>query len=105
MMAPTSSISMQRLVELELRMSVWDGKVWCFYFLSFLLSEELPERAAGIFIQGPTFRFFAPHRRIVAPMTVKFGTEEQTTGSLLSAKRKKISTTVFYLMYCRCLPV
>jgi len=38
------------------------------------------------FTQMPIFRFFAPQGRHVAPMGVKFGTEEGTEGRLLHAK-------------------
>jgi len=37
-------------------------------------------------LERPILRFFAPQGRYVAPMRVKFGTEEGTKGPLLQAK-------------------
>ena len=43
--------------------------------------------SAGIsFTHGPILWFFAPQRRHVAPIKVKFGREERTIGPLLTAK-------------------
>ena len=58
-----------------------------YVFLYDLLPAAL--RAAQIcryFTQRPILRFFAPQGRHVAPMGVKFGTEEATFGPLLRAK-------------------
>jgi len=59
----------------------------------FLLAALRTAQRAGILVR-PIFRFFAPQRRCVTPIGVKFGTEEGTTGPLLRAKFHTIDAAV-----------
>jgi len=53
----------------------------------FLPAGSAAGTSAGIsFTHGPILGFFAPQGRHVAPIKVKFGTEERTVGPLLPAK-------------------
>jgi len=69
--------------------------------LSFLPAALRAAQRAGIkFTHRPILRFFAPQRRHVAPMGVKFGTEEGilcheegTQGPLLRANFTPIGAT------------
>jgi len=57
-------------------------------FFTFITGRICPKgSSAGIsFTHGPILGFFAPQGRHVAPIKVKFGTEERTVGLLLRAK-------------------
>jgi len=59
MMARTTSITMQNLMEIARRTSAWEDEMWC---------------------------FFLPQGRRVEPIQVKFGREKRTVGPLLLAK-------------------
>ena len=56
-------------------------------FFYFLPAGSAAGSSAGISLtHGPILGFFAPQGRHVAPIKVKFGTDEGTVGPLLSAK-------------------
>ena len=63
------------------------SKTTCPNFMKFLLAALRAAQRAGISVtQRPILMFIAPQGRYVAPIGVKFGTEEGTQCPLLHAK-------------------
>jgi len=84
MMARTTSITMQNLVEIARRTSERDcERLKCDVFHFFIFTGRICPNgsSAGIsFTHGPIFRFFAPQGRHAAPIKVKFGAEVRSSA-------------------------
>jgi len=84
-MASTSSIIMQSLRKIVLRSPAVGAKIWRLYI--FIGRIAAKRQTAGIkFTHRPKINIFAPQRRLVAPIHVKFGTTEGHVGPLGRAK-------------------
>ena len=69
------------------RLTINQRPVWTKIIYLLLPAGSAAGSSAGIsFTHGPILGFFAPQGRLVAPIKVKFGREEQTVGPLLHAK-------------------
>ena len=64
-----------------------------FIFLTGSIARSAKRRLFNL-LRGLILRIFAPQGRHVAPMGVKFGTEEGTEGPLLRAKFHPIGATI-----------